>query len=390
MKITLLKWLCVLVGSTCMSAYAVVPVVTNITATQRAGTKLVDIIYTLDDADSPTATVSVAVSTNNGGIYDLPVTNFSGSGYGAGVTPGTGKTIVWDAAADWGGQYSTQVWFKVVADDGTTPVVTNINSTSYGMMTSNEIWRGTFIVKGDVTIPPGVRLTVEPGAEIRFLPNTDFMHEGSTNPITDPYFPHDPPTRPTEMCEIRVYGGTLYAEGTHDQPIIFTSDTNAPVRGDWQSISFSRTNSTLVLKNCQIKYGYYGVQINVAGNSNEIVIASNVIQHIVTCAICTGIETNQPVSCRIYGNDFSNCGHEAIDTHANASVVIENNIFHDNLWSYGDGAFGVGIVIDGNSSVIQNNSFISNRVGISIMGSGPNPVITNNVFQGNDEDIHGP
>ena len=96
------------------------PQVSSLSAAQRSGTKLMDITYTLT-SDTPTCTVSVQVSTNNGATYDLPATNFSGSGYGAGVTPGTGKPIVWDAAADWDGAYSTQVWFKVLANDGATP-----------------------------------------------------------------------------------------------------------------------------------------------------------------------------------------------------------------------------------------------------------------------------
>ena len=103
------------------AARAADPQITSLTAAQRADTKLVDITYTLTDADSPTVTVSVEISTNNGASYDLPASSFSGNGYGGTVTPGTGKQIVWNAGTDWNGQCSDKVCFKVTADDGTIP-----------------------------------------------------------------------------------------------------------------------------------------------------------------------------------------------------------------------------------------------------------------------------
>ncbi len=117
---SLLKWLCVLAGGICMSAYAAAPVVSGVSAAQRADTNLVDITY---DVSSPSnsLSVTVTVSTNNGVTYDLPATSFSGAGYGSGVTPGTGKQIVWDVGADWYGQYSTSVWFRITADDSGVP-----------------------------------------------------------------------------------------------------------------------------------------------------------------------------------------------------------------------------------------------------------------------------
>lgn len=94
------------------------PQVSNVQAAQRAGTKLVDIAY--DVTATGAVSVSVVVSTNSGITYDLPATSFSGD-YGAGVTPGTGKAIVWDAGADFSGQYSSQMRVKITADDGLTP-----------------------------------------------------------------------------------------------------------------------------------------------------------------------------------------------------------------------------------------------------------------------------
>jgi formylglycine-generating enzyme required for sulfatase activity len=100
---------------------AAAPTVSNVRSSQRAGTKLVDIYYDLADADSATLRVSVAVSTDGGASYTLPASSFSGSGYGAGVTPGANKLITWNAGADWNGRYSANVRFRVTADDATVP-----------------------------------------------------------------------------------------------------------------------------------------------------------------------------------------------------------------------------------------------------------------------------
>ncbi len=100
-----------------LRAFATPPMVTNVTAHQRADASgLVDITYDLFDAQGGTQTVYVAVSTNSGGRYDVGATSFSGA-VGAGVTPGAAKHIVWDAIADLPMVSSTTVRVKVTADD---------------------------------------------------------------------------------------------------------------------------------------------------------------------------------------------------------------------------------------------------------------------------------
>ena len=94
---------------------AAVPVIANLTAAQRAGSKLVDITYDVT-ADTPTVFVSLEISSDGGTTFSIPATAVSGA-IGAGVAPSTGKTITWDAGADWPGQYSTQMRFKVTATD---------------------------------------------------------------------------------------------------------------------------------------------------------------------------------------------------------------------------------------------------------------------------------
>jgi formylglycine-generating enzyme required for sulfatase activity len=115
-------WLCLLLF--CGANYAaagVPPVVSNVRASQRSGTKLVDIYYDLADPDSASLAITVLVSTNGGASYMLPATSFSGSGWGSAVTPGLNKQITWNAGADWSGHYSANVRFRVTADDAAAP-----------------------------------------------------------------------------------------------------------------------------------------------------------------------------------------------------------------------------------------------------------------------------
>ncbi|MBU0718018.1 MAG: formylglycine-generating enzyme family protein [Planctomycetes bacterium] len=94
------------------------PDVTNVTAVQRTdGSMLVDIGYDLADADGDPCTVSVVVSDDGGSTWDVPATSFTGD-VGPGITPGTGKAIVWNCGADLPGAYGTNYKLRVCADDG--------------------------------------------------------------------------------------------------------------------------------------------------------------------------------------------------------------------------------------------------------------------------------
>ena len=108
-------FVCLLAGT----AFAGDPVVSNVRASQRGGgSKLVDIYYDVADSDGDRLTVS-AVITDNGA--PVPATSLTGA-IGANVAPGAGKQIVWDAGADWSGQFSQSVRVAITADDGQTPV----------------------------------------------------------------------------------------------------------------------------------------------------------------------------------------------------------------------------------------------------------------------------
>lgn len=115
------------------------PAITNVRASQREGTKLVDIYYDAADADNDLLKVRIEISDNDGAKYSVPAFSLTGD-IGEGIAPGTNKHIVWDAGTDWDGEYSDQMRVKVFAIDA---------QGFPGMEWGNEVPPGGFLMGQD-------------------------------------------------------------------------------------------------------------------------------------------------------------------------------------------------------------------------------------------------
>ena len=104
-----------LVAGCAIAVSAADPVVSNVRALQRTGTRLVDIRYDVTDADEDVLTVNLTASVTN---HPIQTTSLVGDVNTNRVTPGVNRLITWDAGADWSGQFSTGVCFTVTANDG--------------------------------------------------------------------------------------------------------------------------------------------------------------------------------------------------------------------------------------------------------------------------------
>jgi formylglycine-generating enzyme required for sulfatase activity len=107
-------WASVLLVFLVCSLVQAAPIVSNLTAAQRVGTKLVDISYDLDVA-APVK-ITVEISSDGGQSYFVPAYALTGD-VGIGVTGGQNKGIIWDAGEDWAENISEQMVFRIVADD---------------------------------------------------------------------------------------------------------------------------------------------------------------------------------------------------------------------------------------------------------------------------------
>jgi len=94
--------------------------ITNITPAQRTdGSMIVDITYDLAGPE-PDYTITVETSFDNGATF-VQIDSVSGD-VGAGITPGTGKTIVWGFGSEFPGQYSATTQIRITASTET-PIV---------------------------------------------------------------------------------------------------------------------------------------------------------------------------------------------------------------------------------------------------------------------------
>ncbi|MDP3848884.1 MAG: hypothetical protein Q8Q59_00145 [Luteolibacter sp.] len=94
-----MKTLSFLLLALCSVSLAAPPVVSNIRASQRPGTKLVDIYYDLSDADGDLQLIQVAASSDAGLTYGIPCVSLSGH-VGANISPGSNRKITWNAGSD--------------------------------------------------------------------------------------------------------------------------------------------------------------------------------------------------------------------------------------------------------------------------------------------------
>ncbi|MEN8007208.1 MAG: hypothetical protein ABFS42_09345 [Candidatus Krumholzibacteriota bacterium] len=99
------------------SVHAADPTVRKVVLAQRTdGSGLVDISYTLFDADGDTAAVTLQLSDDGGATWDFPVMFVTGD-VGPQVVPGKDRNIVWDAGAYVRELVLDNVAARVVASD---------------------------------------------------------------------------------------------------------------------------------------------------------------------------------------------------------------------------------------------------------------------------------
>jgi hypothetical protein len=90
------------------------PIVSSVSATQSVGTRTVTISYNLTDSNS--SLVELEISADGGSSWNVATTTASGA-IGSGISAGTGKTITWNAATDFNGQYNTNMMIRLRARD---------------------------------------------------------------------------------------------------------------------------------------------------------------------------------------------------------------------------------------------------------------------------------
>ncbi len=251
-----------------------------------------------------------------------------------------------------------------------------------GEINQDQVWSGNIHVTGDIDVNPEVTLTILPGTVIE-VALTDDQNKGSDEPITDIYFPKDPPFYEKQKITITIHG-ILNAVGTPDNKIIFTSASENPTTYDWRGIDIFHGR----LEYAIVEYGQGTIQIQ---HSSDVVIANSIIRNSLSCCICIG-HSNQ-LSPQILNNDVYNCGHETID-YAGGSALIKGNYFHlENPEIQPDPPRGGnGIIVYKNAyPIIEDNVFEKLTNAITFLGTSKYPeeqgkkvIIRNNRIENND------
>ncbi|MFH1010469.1 MAG: right-handed parallel beta-helix repeat-containing protein [bacterium] len=206
---------------------------------------------------------------------------------------------------------------------------------------SGVLGLGTYRIAGTVSVNAGTTL--------RLLPGTTFLFGG-------PY-----------PFEIR---GTLFAEGTVSDSILFTSD--GPLPEPWRGLRFSGTGSSGTFSYCVFEYGYAA-----GGDSADHGGAAYCDQASPSFAHCTfrhnsATALGGAVYCERASPPFMNCTFQANGAYGGGAVYccvssspnFANCAFIGND-AWGDDGCGAGLACNGSSPRLADCLFTDNHAGFA-------------------------
>lgn len=175
-----------------------------------------------------------------------------------------------------------------------------------GEIDRNTRWFGRIVLEGDVIVPKGVTLSIEPGTRILIQAAQDRTRSGK-----------DP-----EKIEI-IVNGTLLANGLEKGgEILFTSYTAKPKVGDWHGIVLKNRTQPSILRSCIIEYAYNG--ITCYGSSPQIINCEVRYNHYagISCEIRSAAVIE---NCVLVRNGFAGLNCELAAVPIVSGTVIRNN-----------------------------------------------------------------
>jgi parallel beta-helix repeat protein len=169
---------------------------------------------------------------------------------------------------EWNIQRPGDYTLKARIIDNTNQILLNSNQvefqvsstipTTSGILTKDEIWsdeHSPIIITGDVTVPKGIVLTIQPGVKVLFSSNDD-RQSGNV-----------------DQCEILIDEGSLIIEGTESDPVLFSVAGEITTRGLWSGIVIKQAGEGILnIKHCNIEYGNKGISFVRNGGIGEFVI----------------------------------------------------------------------------------------------------------------------
>lgn len=266
-----------------------------------------------------------------------------------------------------------------------------VNLTTSGKILVDETWSGEITLTGDIWVSNGATLTIDPGTIVFLTPGSD--DQG----CCDGYVDGDWDSR--NAITIDAAGGFLIAEGTEEQPIVFTvvGDTALPgfhlvsfqlqasaKAGAWDGLHIGRGSSVQYTdirhanraievigdeqKEFPDKPGRRGNGCNIPEDRIHSKVSHNRIRNVRGSGISVSAKA---AALRIDHNTIENAGDAAISVGNRQSACIHHNVAKNS---------GVGVRASGAKSVaIFNNLIIDAARGVEI-GETNDLEITNNTI----------
>ncbi len=282
--------------------------------------------------------------------------------------PATGKdfwTFSFTPVADGPQQFRC----RVTDDDGNVEVIPDVISVTFdsalptteGTLAGNETWSGSspILLTGDVIVPAGTTLTIDPGTTLLVQPLADNLHGG-----VDP-----------SRIEL-VVQGTLDLQGTAMSPVTFRSSAPTPAAGDWYGIRLTDTaDSTVTLHDLVVEYGVRGIWTS-PGSHPDVVDCT--VRHMTTDGIYIEFGGNpRDVSdpgIQISGNTVEHTGMYSygIYLYRNGGLSSWNDAVHEVFGNTTNDTGSYAIYLSPNnaeSTLVRDNTVSGTSIGIGVVGS---------------------
>lgn len=235
------------------------------------------------------------------------------------------------------------------------------NITTSGVLVHNETWSGRVHVTGDIVIPEGITLVIQPGTVITFTPNSN--DNDVKLPVLDKLG--------INKCNF-IVKGNLRIEGEKDNEVVigeFIYDVNRQTSISWGGIIFEGTNVNSIIKHSEIKYA--DVAVTLTDSSTPRITNSTIANNDV------GIVTFDFSSAKIDRNEIANTLW-GISCYDYSFPMISHN-------SIKGSEVGIGCE-DSSFPIIQYNRLSDNRVDILIQDDA-NPAKVDNILINNAKGI---
>lgn len=258
----------------------------------------------------------------------------------------------------------------------------------HGHLYTNTTWTsagGPIDVLGDITIEPGVTLTIAAGTVVRFASATDSM-AGNVD------------TGRTELIVL----GRLVADGTLPAPVVMRSASTTPARGNWYGVRLTSSAANSSLDNVEIAHAQYGVHSQAPNTTSvtqsRIHESSSYGLNIDGGALVVdGTRVHDNGSYGVYVLNASATLTNLV-VHENSSYGVHvrtttgsYNVVLNNLTVWSNGSYGVYLYeLGGVLTVSLRNSIVAENGSTGVVRSGtPNSTVAYNNVWGHSTDYSG-